>query len=117
MLIITASVEKTPNTTATVAIDRRRIRMIVEEVDNAIALYRADAKTRWIAANKFERRHSFFVLDLNNVEYEYKSAHTYETCVPVYVLQLSRAPKIFRHKPQDQDLAEKLAQMHDLHGK
>lgn len=93
------------------------IKIIIEEVESSVALYRPGTKSRWIATNKFGGRRSFFVLDLNNIEYEYESAHTCRTLIPVYVLRLSKSPKIFRHEPQDQNLAEKLAQMHDLHGK
>jgi hypothetical protein len=93
------------------------IKTIIEEVENTVATCRPDAKIRWIAVNKFEGRHSYFVLDLNNVDYDYESAHKCLSKVPVYVLRLSRAPKIFRFEPQDQKLAEKLAQMHNLHGK
>lgn len=93
------------------------IKTIIEEVENTVATCRPDAKIRWIAVNKFEGRHSFFVLDLNNVEYDYESAHKCLSKVRVYVLQLSRAPKLFRCKPQGQKLAEKLAQTQNLHGK
>jgi hypothetical protein len=93
------------------------IKTIVEEVKNTVTTCRPDTEIRWIAVNKFEGRHSFFVLELNNVGYDYESAHTCLTKVPVYILRLSRAPRIFRYEPQDQKLAEKLAQMHYLHGK
>ncbi|KAJ5178961.1 hypothetical protein N7492_002171 [Penicillium capsulatum] len=107
----------TPNSILDGPVFLESIKPIIEEVENAVAACRPDAKTRWIAANKFEGRHSFFVLDVNNVEYEYEFAHTCRTRVPVYVLRLSKAPKIFRQERQDQNLADKLAQMHDLHGK
>lgn len=93
------------------------IETIIEEVKSAVATCRPDAETRWIAVNKFEGRRSFFVLDINNVGYDYDSAHKCLTKVPVYILRLSRAPKIFRHGRQDQKLAETLAEMHDMHGK
>ncbi|KAJ9483858.1 hypothetical protein VN97_g9541 [Penicillium thymicola] len=93
------------------------IETIIEEVKSAIATCRPDAETRWIAVNKFEGRRSFFVLDLNNVGYDYNSAHKCLTKVPVYILRLSKAPKIFRHERQDQKLAQTLAEMHDMHGK
>lgn len=95
----------------------KSINTIIQEVENAVSTCRPDAGTRWVAVSKFEGRHSFFVLDINNVEYDYDSAHMCLAKIPVYVLRLSRAPKIFRHEPQDEKLANKLARMHNLHGR
>ncbi|KAJ5930053.1 hypothetical protein N7466_005546 [Penicillium verhagenii] len=92
------------------------IKTIIEAVKDIIATCRPDTKVRWIAITKFEGRHSFFVLDLNNSEYVYEYAHIQRKKIPVYVLRLSKAPKIFRYERQDQILAEKLAEMHNLHG-
>ena len=95
----------------------KSIHTIVQEVQNSISTCLPDAETRWVAVSKFEGRHSFFVLDINNLEYDYESAHMCLAKIPVYVLRLSRTPKIFRYEPQDQKLADKLAEMHNLHGR
>ncbi|CAG8376765.1 unnamed protein product [Penicillium salamii] len=95
----------------------KSINMFVQEVKNTVSACRPDAETRWVAVSKFPGRHSFFVLDINNAEYDYESAHMCLAKIPVYVLRLSRAPKIFRHEPQDQKLADKLAEMHNPHGR
>lgn len=92
------------------------IKTITEAIKDTIIACRPEAQIRWIAVTKFEGRHSFFVLDLNNSEYVYEYAHMRVKKIPVYILRLSKAPKIFRHEPQDQMLAERLAQMHNLHG-
>lgn len=93
------------------------INAIVQEVIDAVSTYRPNIQTRWVAISKFPGRHSFFVLDINNGDYGYESAHTCFTKIPVWILRLSRAPKIFRHQGQDQKLAEKLASLHNLHGR
>ncbi|CAG8928314.1 unnamed protein product [Penicillium salamii] len=95
----------------------KSINAIVQEVQNTVATCRPEAATCWVAVSKFPGRHSFFVLDINNVEYDYESAHMCIAKIPVYVLRLSRAPKVFRHEPQDQKLADTLAEMHNLHGR
>lgn len=93
------------------------VNTIIEETKNAVLTCRPDSKVRWLTMTKFEGRHSFFVLDLNNAEYDYNSSHTCLTEIPVYILRLSKAPKIFRHQAQDRKLAEKLAELHNLHGR
>lgn len=65
-------------------------------------------------------RHAFFVVDLNNEQYDYNTAHLSAVPVPVYLLKRSRRPhgrwKIFRYAPQDQSLAKMLASFHWAHG-
>lgn len=65
-------------------------------------------------------RHAFFVVDLNNEQYDYDTAHLSAVSVSVYLLQRSRRPhgrwKIFRYAPQDQSLAKMLASFHYSHG-
>lgn len=65
-------------------------------------------------------RHSFFVVDLNNEQYDYDTAHLSAVSVPVYLLQRSKRPhgrwRIFRYAPQDQQLARMLAHFHWGHG-
>ncbi|KAE8153178.1 hypothetical protein BDV25DRAFT_127387 [Aspergillus avenaceus] len=92
------------------------ITSIVEGVKSAVIACRPQTQTCYLAVKRFGGRHSFFVLDLNNVEYDYDSAHENRSPIPVYILRLSRNPKIFRHAPQDQQLADKLAELHNLHG-
>ena len=93
------------------------VNTIIEETKKAILTCRPDSEVRWLTMTKFGGRHSFFVLDLNNLEYDYESAHNCLTEIPVYILRLSKAPKIFRYQAQDRKLAEKLAELHNLHGK
>lgn len=105
----------TPNSILNHSEFPKSINTIVEEVKNTVSTCRPDAEIRWVAVSKFDGRHSFVVLDINNARYDYESAHMCLAKLPVYVLRLSREPKIFRHEPQDQKLAEKLARMHNLH--
>ncbi|KAJ5958038.1 uncharacterized protein N7479_005188 [Penicillium vulpinum] len=109
-------VGETPNSILDHSEFLKSIGTIVDPVQKAVAACCPDVKTRWIAVKKFEGRRSFFVLDLNNVGYDYATAHKCLTKVPVYILRLSKKPKIFRHGPQDQKLTESLAEMHNLHG-
>ncbi|KAL4899454.1 hypothetical protein BDW74DRAFT_110111 [Aspergillus multicolor] len=74
-----------------------------------------EIETRFIAL-RITSRHSFFVIDVNNTEYDYKTAHEVTTPIPVYVLRLSKRVKIFRNPPNDEQLASILATMHWGHG-
>ncbi|PWY96420.1 hypothetical protein BO94DRAFT_9425 [Aspergillus sclerotioniger CBS 115572] len=87
------------------------ITAIVRNVTKSVHHSHPDTQTRFLAAAIYER-HSYFVLDLNNTHYDYKTAHTDLTPIPVYVLRLSRRPRIFRFQPEDTRLAERLADMH-----
>lgn len=63
-------------------------------------------------------KHAYFVLDLNNTDYVYETAHNDMAPIPVYVLRLSkRKIGIFRKGELDNTLAERLAEMHNGHGK
>ncbi|PYI13209.1 hypothetical protein BO99DRAFT_477879 [Aspergillus violaceofuscus CBS 115571] len=61
-------------------------------------------------------RHSYFVVDVNNVDYDYETAHEVTTSIPVYVIGLSRRVKITRNPTEDKNLAWILATMHRGHG-
>ncbi|PYI06162.1 hypothetical protein BO78DRAFT_397577 [Aspergillus sclerotiicarbonarius CBS 121057] len=87
----------------------------VKKVDESVRNARPATQTRFLAAAIY-RRHSYFVLDLNNTHYDYNTAHTDLTPVQVYVLRLSRRPRIFRFEAEDEKLAERLADMHRGHG-
>lgn len=90
------------------------------EVETAIHTSRPSAQTRFLAVNIYpatKTKHSYFVVDLNNIEYDYETAHNYMRKIPVYVLRLSkRRISIFRQEGLDGPIAETLATMHKGHG-
>ena len=93
------------------------IRPFASKVQHCLREYRADYLTRFVAVNIYPGKHSYFVVDLNNLGYNYDTAHQCKTPVPVYVLRLSkRAPSIRRNEALDTQLAETLAKMHNGHG-
>ena len=71
----------------------------------------------WFVQDIYPQKHSYFVLDGNNVNYVYATAHTDTTTIPVYVLRLSRRRiSIFRQGILDATITETLATMHNGHG-
>ncbi|EKV05142.1 hypothetical protein PDIG_38410 [Penicillium digitatum PHI26] len=93
------------------------IRPFVSKVEGSLRKDRPDNQTSFLAVNIYPGRHSYFVLDLNNVDYVYETAHKDMTPISVYVLRLSkRNPTIFRREALDKTLAETLAAMHNGHG-
>lgn len=82
-----------------------------ESVNNC----RPNAETRFLAV-RITSRHSHFVVDVNNFDYNYETAHEVTTSIPVYVLRLSKKVKIFRCFMEDDNLAMILAEMHWGHG-
>ena len=93
------------------------IHPFASKVQHCLREYRPDYETRFVAVNVYPGKHSYFVVDLNNVGYNYNTAHECKTPVPVYILRLSkRAPAISRAEALDMQLAELLAKMHDGHG-
>jgi hypothetical protein len=90
---------------------------VVEMVQDAVTNYRQDAETCFLAARRTKGRHSFFALDLNNASYDYDTAHLCLAPIPVYVLRLSRKPKIYRRESGDQTVAWSIAELHRLHGR
>ncbi|KAE8152371.1 hypothetical protein BDV25DRAFT_151225 [Aspergillus avenaceus] len=95
----------------------KSISVFVEKVQESVQECCPNAQTRFLAVNVYPERHSYFVLGLNNTHYDYETAHNDVTSIPVYVLRLSRRPRIFRFKDQDEKLAIRLAEMHNGHGK
>jgi hypothetical protein len=95
----------------------KSITAFVTEVQNSVGEFRPDIQTRFLAVNVYPERHSYFVLDLNNVNYDFETAHWNFSPIPVYVLRLSRRIRIFRVQDQDDKLAVRLAEMHNGHGK
>ncbi|GLA67157.1 hypothetical protein AtubIFM54640_010134 [Aspergillus tubingensis] len=87
----------------------------VTKVQESVNRCRPDAKTRFLAL-RIVSRHSYFVVDVNNVDYDYETAHEVTTAIPVYVLRLSRHVKIARKPTEDDNLAKILAAMHQGHG-
>ncbi|KAL6230633.1 hypothetical protein BDW75DRAFT_248527 [Aspergillus navahoensis] len=77
---------------------------------------RPDVETRFLAL-RILSRHSYFVLDVNNFDYNYETAHEVTTSIPVYVLRLSKNVKISRNPREDENLAKILATMHWGHGR
>lgn len=93
------------------------IRPIVSKVEESLREYRPDAQARFLAVDIYPGKHSYFVLDFNNVDYVYETAHNFSTPVPVYVLRLSkRRIGIFRRRELDDTIAERIAEMHNGHG-
>lgn len=93
------------------------VRPFVSKVEESIRQHRPDAETRFVAVNIYPGKHSYFVLDLNNVDYNYETAHIEKPLIPAYVLRLSpRKVRIWRHKLLDGTLANTLAEMHNGHG-
>lgn len=93
------------------------IRPIVSKVEESLREHHPDARTRFLAVDIHPGNHSYFVLDLNNVDYVYETAHNDMAPIPVYVLRLSkRKIGMFRRGELDDTLAERLAEMHNGHG-
>lgn len=95
------------------------IRQFVLKLEESVRATRSNAKTRFLAAKIFPypQKHSYFVVDVNNVDYVYETAHIDMATVPVYVLRLSkRRVRIYRKESLDVDLAAILAEMHNGHG-
>lgn len=70
-----------------------------------------------MAANIYPGKHSYFALDVNNLNYDYETAHTDTTLVPVYHLRLSkRKISITRQPVLDATVAGRLREMHNGHG-
>ncbi|MEU5145557.1 hypothetical protein, partial [Streptomyces sp. NPDC021139] len=90
------------------------------ELENSIHTSRPSAQTRFLAVNIYppaKTKHSYFVVDLNNVDYVYATAHNDKRPIPVYVLRLSRRKiSLLRQEGLDATIAETLATMHNGHG-
>ncbi|KAI9369559.1 hypothetical protein BJX61DRAFT_536317 [Aspergillus egyptiacus] len=87
----------------------------VTKAQDSIKICYPDAETRFLAL-RIQKRHSYFVVDINNSDYDYETAHEDATLIPVYLLRLSRHVRISRQPMQDRDLARILATMYWGHG-
>lgn len=77
----------------------------------------ANNRTCFVVVKIYRGKHSFFVVDLNNSDYDYQTAHECKTPIPVYVLRLSkRNPRIYRKREIDELVADTVAVMHNGHG-
>jgi hypothetical protein len=96
------------------------ISQFASKIESSIHTSRPSTQTRFLAVNIYpptKTKHSYFVLDLNNADYIYETAHTDKRPIPVYVLRLSkRKISIFRKEGLDVTIAETLATMHNGHG-
>ncbi|GLB06178.1 hypothetical protein AtubIFM57258_001475 [Aspergillus tubingensis] len=90
----------------------------ITETSKSLQQLHPNNQTLFIAAKICRGKHSYFILDLNNTEYDYDTAHDCKTLLPVYVLRLSkRQPTIFRKRELDESIAKILRNMHNLHGR
>lgn len=94
------------------------IRPFALEVQDGLRARHGSNTTRLLAVTIHPDKHSYFVVDLNNADYDYQTAHECKTLVPVYVLRLSskRKPTISRQRLLDSVIAETLRKLHDNHG-
>ncbi|KAJ5416136.1 hypothetical protein N7465_004831 [Penicillium sp. CMV-2018d] len=93
------------------------IRPFVSKAQCSIRNCRPDAQTRFLAVNVYPGNHAYFVLDVNNVDYVYETAHTDTSPIPIYVLRLSKKKiSINRQRQLDASIAERLRAMHNGHG-
>ncbi|KAL3470438.1 hypothetical protein BJX99DRAFT_239550 [Aspergillus californicus] len=89
----------------------------VEKVQDCLRECRPDGEILFLAAKMLPGKHSYFVIDSNNVNYDYETAHKCKTPIPIYVLRLSpRQPTIRRVERMDIGIAETIADLHESHG-
>ncbi|KAL4913076.1 hypothetical protein BDW62DRAFT_214517 [Aspergillus aurantiobrunneus] len=94
----------------------KSIHPFVSKVQHCVRGYRTDYDTRFVAVNICPGRHSYFVVDVNNVDYN-TTAHECKAPIPVYVLRLpKRTPSIRRAVVLYMRVAEVIANMHNGHG-
>ncbi|CAG8932016.1 unnamed protein product [Penicillium salamii] len=107
----------TPNSALDVGDKLGSIRQFALKLEESVRATQPNAETCFLAVNIYPQKHSYFVFDVNNVDYVYETAHTDMTTIPVYVLRLSkRRISIFRQQRLDTTLAVTLAEMHNGHG-
>lgn len=110
----------TPNSVLTADNKLDCISQFALELERSIHTSRPSAQTRFLAVNIYppaKTKHSYFVVDLNNIDYVYATAHEDKRQIPVYVLRLSkREISIFRQEGLDATIAKTLATMHNGHG-
>ncbi|KAF9888159.1 hypothetical protein FE257_009154 [Aspergillus nanangensis] len=89
---------------------------LVQNIEEFVTSCRPDTEIRFLAASRWPKRCSYFVLDVNNREYCYESAHVFMEEIPVYILQLSKRAKIYRYEKEDKTIVKRLRTMHNVHG-
>ncbi|KAJ5940084.1 hypothetical protein N7516_000252 [Penicillium verrucosum] len=95
----------------------KSIRPFVSETEEYLQRSHPDNKTRLVAVKICRGKHSYFIIDLNNTDYNYKTAHECRTLIPVYVLGLTKRQLIVvRKRSLDETIAKVLRNMHNLHG-
>lgn len=97
----------------------KSIRPIVSKVQQSVCENRPYAQTCFVAVNIHPGRHSYFVLDIDNFEYNYETAHNDTSQIPVYVFRLSVGKRIrlyYKDGRLDATIARTLATMHNGHG-
>lgn len=90
------------------------IQPFVEKVQDAVSKYRRAAETCFPAA-EIHSKHTFFVVDINNHNYDYENTQRVATIIPVYILRLSKRPTISRNPGWDEYLARRLANIRRGH--
>lgn len=73
--------------------------------------------TRLLAVDVYSH-HAYIVIDINNLQYDYETAHNQTSPIPVYILRLSRSNKwsFFRRATDDQKIATSIAELHKCNG-
>ena len=73
--------------------------------------------TRQLAVDLYPR-HAYVVVDINNYEYDYDTAHEQTFAPPIYILRLSRSNKwtFFRRAVDDKMIAVTVAELHRRNG-
>lgn len=73
--------------------------------------------TRQLAVDLYPR-HAYVVVDINNHEYDYDTAHEQTFALPIYILRLSRSNKwtFFRRAVDDKMIAMAVAELHRRNG-
>lgn len=86
-------------------------------IKDFIETWKDQAETRHLAVVAYPR-HTYCVVDFNNDAYDWNTAHTQLTVLPVYMIRWSRSVqwKVFRYKPRELGIAEEIARLHDFKG-
>ncbi|KAL4797013.1 hypothetical protein BDV19DRAFT_387553 [Aspergillus venezuelensis] len=80
--------------------------------------WQTDPRIRFLAIGIWTYR-TFLVLDINNTQYSFETAHSDRTILPVHVIRQYRRNSnwaMIRWAPEDILLAANLANMHNRHG-
>ncbi|KAL4870557.1 hypothetical protein BDV12DRAFT_165817 [Aspergillus spectabilis] len=74
-------------------------------------------ETRLLVVDLYPR-HTYIVIDINNRQYDYKTADTDVTPIPIYILRLSRSGRwsFFRRAVDDGQIARDIAELHRCNG-